>query len=128
MSKIKLDPRVIGDVLLLLGASFSAYYMLSYVVNQLSVSPSDETKGGEAARRRANAVLSRLQAARPDLLTGGKGGGVGDTGVVEFDRYEQTILANVVMPDEIKVGFKDIGGLEGIVEELHESVLYPLTW
>jgi SpoVK/Ycf46/Vps4 family AAA+-type ATPase len=33
----------------------------------------------------------------------------------------------VVSPDEIPVTFDDIGGLDGIIEELTESVIYPLT-
>jgi SpoVK/Ycf46/Vps4 family AAA+-type ATPase len=33
----------------------------------------------------------------------------------------------VVSPNEIPVTFDDIGGLDGIIEELTESVIYPLT-
>lgn len=33
----------------------------------------------------------------------------------------------VVSPDEIPVTFADIGGLDTIIEELRESVIYPLT-
>jgi ATP-dependent 26S proteasome regulatory subunit len=33
----------------------------------------------------------------------------------------------VIAPDEIPVTFEDIGGLETIIEELKESVIYPLT-
>jgi ATP-dependent 26S proteasome regulatory subunit len=33
----------------------------------------------------------------------------------------------VVAPEDIPVGFEDIGGLEDIIEELKESVIYPLT-
>lgn len=33
----------------------------------------------------------------------------------------------VVSPDEIPVTFDDIGGLDGIIDELTESVIYPLT-
>lgn len=41
--------------------------------------------------------------------------------------YEQTIAMEVVAPSEIPISFEDIGGLEHIVEELRESVIYPLT-
>jgi len=41
--------------------------------------------------------------------------------------YEQTIAMEVVAPEEIPVSFEDIGGLEDIIEELKESVIYPLT-
>lgn len=41
--------------------------------------------------------------------------------------YEQTIAMEVVTPSEIPVTFDDIGGHDDIVEELRESVIYPLT-
>lgn len=41
--------------------------------------------------------------------------------------YEQTIAMEVVSPSEIPVTFDDIGGLDDIIEELRESVIYPLT-
>lgn len=41
--------------------------------------------------------------------------------------YEQTIAMEVVSPAEIPVTFHDIGGLDAIIEELRESVIYPLT-
>ncbi|EME43763.1 hypothetical protein DOTSEDRAFT_94211, partial [Dothistroma septosporum NZE10] len=41
--------------------------------------------------------------------------------------YEQTIAMEVVQPTEIPVTFDDIGGLDEIIEELRESVIYPLT-
>jgi SpoVK/Ycf46/Vps4 family AAA+-type ATPase len=44
-----------------------------------------------------------------------------------LSQYEQTIAMEVVSPDEIPVTFDDIGGLDGIIEELTESVIYPLT-
>jgi len=41
--------------------------------------------------------------------------------------YEQTIAMDLVTPDEIPVSFEDIGGLDDIIEDLRESVIYPLT-
>jgi SpoVK/Ycf46/Vps4 family AAA+-type ATPase len=41
--------------------------------------------------------------------------------------YEQTIAMEVVSPKEIPVTFQDVGGLEDIIEELREAVIYPLT-
>ncbi|TKA75022.1 hypothetical protein B0A55_04805 [Friedmanniomyces simplex] len=40
---------------------------------------------------------------------------------------EQTIAMEVVSPADIPVTFTDIGGLDDIIEELRESVIYPLT-
>ncbi|EGP87368.1 unnamed protein product [Zymoseptoria tritici ST99CH_1A5] len=44
-----------------------------------------------------------------------------------LSQYEQTIAMEVVSPSDIPVTFKDIGGLDEIIEELTESVIYPLT-
>lgn len=44
-----------------------------------------------------------------------------------LNSYEQSIAMDVVAPSEIPVSFDDIGGLDDIIEELRESVIYPLT-
>ena len=44
-----------------------------------------------------------------------------------LNQYESQIAMEVVAPQDIPVGFKDIGGLDSIIEELRESVIYPLT-
>ena len=44
-----------------------------------------------------------------------------------LSQYEQTIAMEVVSPNEIPVTFDDIGGLDMIIDELTESVIYPLT-
>lgn len=46
---------------------------------------------------------------------------------LQLSQYEQTIAMEVVSPNEIPVTFDDIGGLDAIIEELTESVIYPLT-
>ena len=46
---------------------------------------------------------------------------------LKLNSYEQTIAMEVISPSEIPVTFEDIGGLEDIIEELQESVIYPLT-
>lgn len=58
-----------------------------------------------------------------------------DTGLTAITRaeeldltsYEQTIAMDVVAPTEIPITFDDIGGLDSIIEELRESIIYPLT-
>lgn len=46
---------------------------------------------------------------------------------LQLNSYEQSIAMEVVAPEEIPVTFEDIGGLDSIIEELKESVIYPLT-
>lgn len=48
-------------------------------------------------------------------------------GELTLSSYEQVILQDLVFPEDIPVTFDDIGGLSDIIEELKESVIYPLT-
>ncbi|KAI6881790.1 hypothetical protein D0861_05812 [Hortaea werneckii] len=41
--------------------------------------------------------------------------------------YEQTIAMEVISPAEIPITFNDIGGLDPIIDDLRETVIYPLT-
>lgn len=86
MSKFKFDPRIIGDVLLLLGASLSTYYMLSYATQLMG----DENKSD--SKKKANVILQKLQDRRPDLE-------------ISIDRYEQIILGSVITPEDINTSF-----------------------
>ncbi|CEP20888.1 Protein MSP1 AltName: Full=TAT-binding homolog 4 [Cyberlindnera jadinii] len=105
----KVDIKVITDVALFIGASISAYYMMSVLLSQDGPSAkSSETK------KKANESLQRLKMLNPALK-------------LELNDYENAVLASVVTPFEIDVKFEDIGGLEPIIDELRESVLYPLT-
>ncbi|CAK7211505.1 mitochondrial dynamin GTPase Msp1 [Sporothrix bragantina] len=59
------------------------------------------------------------------------GAGVAGSGLrpedLELNEYENMIALEIVAPEDIAVGFDDIGGLDTIIEELKESVIYPLT-
>lgn len=44
-----------------------------------------------------------------------------------LNEYENQVALEVVAPEDIPVGFTDVGGLEDIIEELKESIIYPLT-
>lgn len=48
-------------------------------------------------------------------------------GSMNLNTYEQNVAMDVVAASEIPVSFEDIGGLDDIIEELRESVIYPLT-
>ncbi|CAN6599317.1 outer mitochondrial transmembrane helix translocase [Trichomonascus vanleenenianus] len=109
MSKLKFDPRIITDIVFFLGAGASIYYLFSHLLQQVGGEPSSSKE----TKKKANASIQRLQADHPEIEN--------------LDEYEQIIISNVVTPAEIKVSFKDVGGLEGIIDELRESVLYPLT-
>lgn len=101
--------RIVWDVAMMFGAGASIYYMLSFLLNQGS-GPIQS----KATKKKAEASLKRLRLQNPEVD-------------LDLDEYERTVLASVVGPSEINVTFKDIGGLDPIIQELRESVLYPLT-
>ncbi|CAM0141815.1 mitochondrial dynamin GTPase Msp1 [Umbelopsis sp. WA50703] len=47
---------------------------------------------------------------------------------LKLSEYEEIIATEVIHADEIHVNFKQIGGLDHIVQDLRESVIYPLCY
>ncbi|EOR00364.1 hypothetical protein J056_000902 [Wallemia ichthyophaga EXF-994] len=45
---------------------------------------------------------------------------------VTLNEYEEVIACEIVLPEEISTTFDDIGGLQHIVSNLKENVIYPL--
>lgn len=127
---------IVQEVLLWLAGSMAMAYLTKTFLSNLDPSRAEK----QEAERKALAARTRLQSIlsakdRED-----------DSEDEEFDyedgqplqrersrrdltltTYEQTIAGEVVSPDDIPITFDDIGGLEQIIEELRESVIYPLT-
>ncbi|KAF2824317.1 AAA-domain-containing protein [Ophiobolus disseminans] len=124
------------DILMAAAAPLIAYFVIRNLLARLD----PEAQQKEEARAKASAATRKLDA----ILTGkrrkSRNNGEYDS-EEEFDRrssrpriqdlnlntYEQTIAMEVVAPEEIPISFEDIGGLDSIIEELKESVIYPLT-
>lgn len=105
----------------------------------------------EQARQRAKAHLERINRRRNEA--GSDNSGEGDDSQKDqrveelvLNEYENLIALEMVSPEDIHVGFDgkllrvrvsvhlqiltlhlDIGGLDAIIEELKESIIYPLT-
>ncbi|KAJ3224569.1 hypothetical protein HK099_008250 [Clydaea vesicula] len=47
---------------------------------------------------------------------------------LQLTEHEEVIATEVIHPDDINVSFKDIGGLEDVIESLQENVIYPLKF
>jgi ATPase family AAA domain-containing protein 1 len=47
---------------------------------------------------------------------------------MELGEHEQIIASEIIWPDDLKIGFSDIGGMESMIDELTESVIYPLIY
>ena len=107
----------------------SVYYAARYVTNRIQFDPDHEQK--EQTRLKSAAILRRLDTPRrrngdedEDSELHAKRPRKED---LVLSQYEQSIATDVVAPDDIPVSFTDIGGLKDIIEELRESVIYPLT-
>ncbi|KAH7022478.1 P-loop containing nucleoside triphosphate hydrolase protein [Ilyonectria destructans] len=85
----------------------------------------------DQARRQAKAHLERLNRQRQvdDGYDDDDSGSRRGPRVEELvlNEYENLVALEMVPPQDISVGFDDIGGLDTIIEELKESVIYPLT-
>lgn len=90
-----------------------------------------EKEKHEQAKVKARANLQRIQKSRGADQAGGDGaeddGQVQRISDIELNEYESQVALDVVAPQDISVGFNDIGGLDDIIEELKEAVIYPLT-
>ncbi|QLG70901.1 hypothetical protein HG535_0A08470 [Zygotorulaspora mrakii] len=108
----KFDLKTIADLSVLIGTGLSLYYLVSRLLNDVETGP----LSGRSKESKNRQILQwqKLIEKKPELSQ------------VDLNTYEKTILSSVVTADEIKVNFQDIGGLDNIVADLHESVVYPL--
>lgn len=81
----------------------------------------------EQTRLRSAAILRRLDQPEQDILSLPVDRQRPLKEQLNLTNYEQVILQDLVFPEDIPVSFDDIGGLTDIIEELKESVIYPLT-
>ncbi|PNY23985.1 Protein MSP1 [Tolypocladium capitatum] len=120
------------DLLLFAGMMTAGLYVARNFLNPILSNLADPDKEKhEQARRQAKAHLERLNRRRrgdedADNESGGSRRGARVEELV-LNEYENLIALEMVAPEDIHVGFDDIGGLDMIIEELKESVIYPLT-
>ncbi|KAI3332660.1 P-loop containing nucleoside triphosphate hydrolase protein [Ustulina deusta] len=123
----------VWDVLLLLGTAGAVWFLTKNAISSLQGTLADPDKEKhDQARIKAKANLSRLRKTRENDGADGddsangdrKGHGVED---LALNEWESMVALEVVAPEDIPVGFDDIGGLDDIIEEVKESVIYPLT-
>ncbi|KAH7121203.1 P-loop containing nucleoside triphosphate hydrolase protein [Dendryphion nanum] len=129
------------DILMAAAAPLLAYFVIRSLLSRLD--PDAQQK--EEARQKASAASRKLDAILANKARDYDSEDEDENGYrssrsgrrrkeermrpedLALTSYEQTIAMEVVAPDEIPVSFDDIGGLDNIIEDLRESVIYPLT-
>ncbi|OCL14318.1 AAA-domain-containing protein [Glonium stellatum] len=119
------------DILIAAAAPLIAYFLIRNIISRLD----PEAQQKEEARQKARAASRKLDGILANKsLESSEDGSEYDSRYrrprkedLVLTPYEQTIAMEVVAPEEIPVTFEDIGGLDPIIEELKESVIYPLT-
>ncbi|KAF4501144.1 MSP1 AAA ATPase [Fusarium agapanthi] len=119
------------DILLFAGMMTAGLYVARNFLNPILSNLADPDKEKhEQARRQAKAHLERLNRHKKDGLDYGDDSD-SRTGPrpedLVLNEYENLVALEMVPPEDISVGFDDIGGLDTIIEELKESIIYPLT-
>lgn len=104
---------------------FGGYYIIRYVLAQMNFDPEAEQK--DQNRLQSAAILRRLDAPKSTQLSTSTEAGRPRKEELHLSQYEEVILQELVFPEDIPVSFEDIGGLSDIIEDLRESVIYPLT-
>ncbi|EEP77818.1 hypothetical protein UREG_02667 [Uncinocarpus reesii 1704] len=108
--------------------SLSTYFVVRFLLSRLELDP--EGQKHEEAKKKSAAILRRLDRGEDsdDSSSNRKKNSQGSRKQdLVLTQYEQAIAMDVVAPEDIPVSFEDIGGLDDIIEELKESVIYPLT-
>ena len=135
--------KALTEFLVVAATGYSVYYLLTYILQRLeNLDP--EKSDREDLARRSSAVLRRLdqndplyrnsppptptkRSRNPLSRSAASSSARGRRERMPLSTYEQKIVTEVVAPEDIHVTFADIGGLDSIIEELRESVIYPLA-
>jgi SpoVK/Ycf46/Vps4 family AAA+-type ATPase len=120
------------DILLFAGMMTAGLYVARNFLNPILSNIADPDKEKhEQARRQAKAHLERMNRNKRDGLDYGDDSSDPRRGPrpedLVLNEYENLVALEMVPPEDISVGFDDIGGLDTIIEELKESIIYPLT-
>ncbi|XP_071442562.1 outer mitochondrial transmembrane helix translocase-like [Hetaerina americana] len=98
--------EVIGVVVRLTILSAISFFSLKWVLNQIDPTVNQKKKAIE----KANKICKRLG------LTVGK----------QLTDYEMVIASHLVDPSDISVSWRDIAGLEDVIQELQDTVILPI--
>ncbi|KAJ1667977.1 mitochondrial dynamin GTPase Msp1 [Coemansia sp. RSA 1813] len=96
------------DVVFVVATQVLTYYGIRYILSNY-ISPLGESDNQEQ-KERSKTVAKRLK-----------------VGKLKLNTYESTIMSEVILPEDVSVDFAQIGGLDDIIQDMNESVIYPLN-
>ena len=94
--------------LALAGSMVCSYFLLRYALKYLDPTHEEKKRQKEIAE-----IISQKMNLPRELVN-------------NFNEYEMCLLADLINPTDIKVTWQDIGGLEEIIDDLRQTVIYPL--
>lgn len=92
--------------------SVGTYYSLKWMMNMID--PTNKSK--KRARSVAEQLLKRLEKSNNHIKVNPN----------SLNEHELMIASNLVIPEDISVSWSDIAGLDNVVQELKESIVYPI--
>ncbi|EGG01295.1 uncharacterized protein MELLADRAFT_92596 [Melampsora larici-populina 98AG31] len=101
--------KAVSDLTLLAISQIFLFYGVRYIISR-----NDPTKlNKDQILKKSKKVIQKLGL---------------DKTLLDLDEHEVMLIGEVIQPDEIEVGFDDIGGLDPIISDLKESVIFPLCY
>ena len=94
--------------LALVGSMVCSYFLLRYALKYLDPTHEEKKRQKELAE-----IISQKLNLPKEL-------------VKSFNEYEMCVLADLINPADIKVTWQDIGGLDEIIDDIRQTVIYPL--
>lgn len=96
-----------------IGATVS-YFALKWLMNQID--PTMQSK--KKARTKAEMLIKRLTDSDPSLKID----------LSTLSDHELVIASHLVVPEDINVSWRDIAGLDSVIQELRENIVMPIRY
>merc|ERR1712127_119449 len=105
---VRNQEKILSIVSRVLGLSISAvttYFLMKWLMKNMDPTNADK----QASKKIADKIMRDIGLQNAELT-----------------EYELIIASNIVSPGQIDCSWRDIGGMEDIIDDLRETVIYPL--
>jgi SpoVK/Ycf46/Vps4 family AAA+-type ATPase len=94
--------------LALVGSMVFSYFLIRYAIKHLDPTHEEKKRQKELAE-----ILSEKMNLPKNILK-------------SFNEYEMCLLTDLINPADIKITWQDIGGLDDMIDNIRQTVIYPL--